>query len=170
MEILLYLINCINLPLNLLLPIPLLSFFQILAFVKLDQKHMGGHFTVYNQLGVECQRFFLQYFHHTKNYWNAAPYSPYHMSAYSFTADLIYLGPVHGYFYLLPSEKESSFIGQFVQTFAHIPAYTTSHLMKNATKIWLIGGDEVHFAGDDHKTRIIDLEYIHHRWARVGKG
>ena len=112
---------------------------------------------VWDEFGNECQRFYL-HVHDKFNKFNTIyPYSPYHLSDYSFSADLMYLGLVHYTFFILPSAKETSFMGSS-GTYEHYhPAYTSSLIMRNASKVWLLGGLSQKYPGEEHRTRILDL-------------
>lgn len=126
------------------------------AFVTIKQEIYGAHFIVWDEFGMECQRFYL--FEHFNLY--GPPVSPYHINSYSFAHDLIYIGLGNSYFFVLLRDKSASFIGRFRILRKHVPTYTSSHIMSDATKVWLLGGDEYHYASHYHRTRMIHLKFV----------
>ena len=120
---------------------------------------------VVHNFGGECQRFYL--FHHKlfndrlKEY----PYSPYHMSDYSFEEDKIYLGTRSRYFAILTANKKKSFIGD--QEIIIMPVWASSHMMENASLVWLLGGKHLFSKVEDgHETMIIDLRQHFHKYSK----
>ena len=125
-----------------------------LAFITDGGK---GHFIVHDQTGAECQRFFLHHHWRYNQFAKANPLSLYHLSDYSFEKDLIYLGLNNFYFIVLPQVKRMSFIGYM--TIHELPMYISSHIMKNTSLVWLLGGTNGYMPRFEVlETKIINLE------------
>lgn len=120
-----------------------------------------GQFVIWNEYGFECQRFYLQLHYHFNHIDTKFPYSLYHMSQYSFSSDFIFLSTLYYLFFVLPGNKKDSYIGSLGSLDSYYPIFTTSLLMNNATRVWLIGGTSKghYYPGDEHRTRILDFKY-----------
>ena len=153
--------------------------FSFAAFVTHEGK---GHFVVWDHLGNECQRFYLFNLHRFNILsLNQHPYSPYHMSDYSFKDDVIFFGLVQSVFYVLTENKYFSYQGEMHKSY-DVPVYASSHMSFNSSsRIWLIGGSTLDF---DHgyalfsynnpaerappQSRIIDLEWVNKSRNKLG--
>lgn len=87
------------------------------------------------------------------------PYSPYHMISYSFKEDLTFVTAVSNHVYVLTEEKKLSYLGLLGLFNKYIPSYATSHLFRNDSLVWILGGTKDGYAGSEHRTRILDLKY-----------
>ena len=133
-----------------------------LAFVTYYGK---GDFIVWNQHGEECQRLYLffHYYRLYRTYSKQQPHSLYHMADYSFRRDLMYLGRLYHYIFIVPEVKEKAFTGNLMAARLnenYHSEYETGHIFawKNSTYIWMIGGSQIERVNNARQTKIINLE------------
>lgn len=129
--------------------------FDFAIMTTTSDKH---HFIVWNAEGFECQRFTIDDIH-VLNFDTMYLYSPYYMSAYSFSTDMMYFGMASTYFMVMPSIKEQTFLGELGVGMYDVPFSASSHFLHNSSNVWLIGGTEAPDS-EFETSRILNLEYV----------
>ena len=115
----------------------------------------ANYFSIHNQFGDECQRFRLP--SQGRMLWNSH-INAYHNCDYSFGDDLIFIGPFSlklfpQDFYILPRNKNDSYRAKMKHSYEF--EWTTSHLMRNASFVWLFIADPKRLA-----TKFLNLRYV----------
>ena len=126
-----------------------------------------SHITVRNEYGAECQRVALGHYNHHIRV-TRTPYSPLHLSDYSFNNDLMYLG-THAEqlnLFVFPQKKNESYGLLYPIPTNFGMMFVSNHLFRNGTRVWHVGGATFNgrFLEGIGQTIISNLEYKIYAW------